>query len=151
MKTQCIKSFNLTIYQEKVKYRTEKKQSLMRTSSLKRSCQTDVRIKDEKYWRDMISFSFWRNGKKRQSKTSQLLDVPNVKRLEPFGQSDGLMETFLDLWRHSYSQNLSSQKAPPSWCSLHTKKRSFLLRISSVNVTKSAGNCGFDHIYWRNP
>ena len=21
----------------------------------------------------------------------------------------------------------------------------------SVNVTKSAGNCGFGHIYWRNP
>ena len=25
-----------------------------------------------------------------------------------------------------------------------------LLRISSVNVTKSAGNCRFGHIYWRN-
>ena len=25
------------------------------------------------------------------------------------------------------------------------------LRISSVNVTKSAGNCGFGHINWRNP
>ena len=23
--------------------------------------------------------------------------------------------------------------------------------ISSVNMTKSAGNCGFGHIYWRNP
>ena len=32
--------------------------------------------------------------------------------------------------------------------SLH-KKWSFPLRIPSVNVTKSAGNCG--HIYWRNP
>ena len=30
-------------------------------------------------------------------------------------------------------------------------KASFPVRISSVNVTKSAGNCGFDHIYWRNP
>ena len=30
------------------------------------------------------------------------------------------------------------------------KKWSFPLRISSVNVTKSAGNCGFDHIYWKN-
>ena len=30
--------------------------------------------------------------------------------------------------------------------SLH-KKSSFPLRISSVNVTKSAGNCGFGHIY----
>ena len=31
------------------------------------------------------------------------------------------------------------------------KKWSSPLRISSVNVTKSAGNCGFSHIYWRNP
>ena len=30
------------------------------------------------------------------------------------------------------------------------KKWSFPLRISSVNVTKSAGSCGFGHIYWRN-
>ena len=28
---------------------------------------------------------------------------------------------------------------------------SFPLRISSVNVTKSAVFCGFSHIYWRNP
>ena len=32
-----------------------------------------------------------------------------------------------------------------------TKKWRFQLRISSVNVVKFAGNCGFDHIYWRNP
>ena len=31
------------------------------------------------------------------------------------------------------------------------KKWSFSLRISLVNVAKSLGNCGFDHIYWRNP
>ena len=31
------------------------------------------------------------------------------------------------------------------------KKWSFPLRISSVNLTKSAGNCGFGHIYWKNP
>ena len=31
------------------------------------------------------------------------------------------------------------------------QKMNFLLRISSVNVTKSAGNCGFINIYWRNP
>ena len=34
--------------------------------------------------------------------------------------------------------------------SLH-KKWSFPLQISSVNVTKSAGNREFGHIYWRNP
>ena len=32
--------------------------------------------------------------------------------------------------------------------SLH-KKWSLPLRISSVNVTKSAENCGFGHIYWK--
>ena len=31
------------------------------------------------------------------------------------------------------------------------KKWSFSLRISSVNVTKSAGKCRFGHIYWGNP
>ena len=34
--------------------------------------------------------------------------------------------------------------------SLHRKWR-FLLKISSVNVTKSAGNCRFSRIYWKNP
>ena len=33
----------------------------------------------------------------------------------------------------------------------HTTQKSFPLRISSVNVTKSEGNCRFSHIYWRNP
>ena len=32
-----------------------------------------------------------------------------------------------------------------------TKKSSSPLRIFSVNVTKSVGNCGFGHIYLRNP
>ena len=31
-----------------------------------------------------------------------------------------------------------------------TKKWSFPLRISSVNVTESVENCGFGHIYWKN-
>ena len=31
----------------------------------------------------------------------------------------------------------------------NNKKRSFPLRISWVNVTKSAEKCGFGHIYWR--
>ena len=31
------------------------------------------------------------------------------------------------------------------------KKWGFPLRIFSVYVTKSAGNCGFGHIYWRKP
>ena len=31
------------------------------------------------------------------------------------------------------------------------KKWSLPLRVSTVNVTKSTGNCGFGHIYWGNP
>ena len=31
------------------------------------------------------------------------------------------------------------------------QKWSFPLRIPPVNVTKFTGNCGFGHIYWRNP
>ena len=37
------------------------------------------------------------------------------------------------------------------WLYTLHKKWSFPLRISSVNVTKFAGNYGFGHIYWRNP
>ena len=31
------------------------------------------------------------------------------------------------------------------------QKMKFSIKISSVNVIKSAGNCGFGHSYWRNP
>ena len=37
------------------------------------------------------------------------------------------------------------------WVFTPQKRWSFPLRISSVNVTKSAGNCRFGHIYWRIP
>ena len=45
---------------------------------------------------------------------------------------------------------LIKQEVPKQEVLLH-KKWNFPLRISSVNVTKSAGNCGFGHIYRRNP
>ena len=38
-----------------------------------------------------------------------------------------------------------------TYCDALHKKWSLPLRISSVNVTKSAENCGFGHIHWRNP
>ena len=44
-----------------------------------------------------------------------------------------------------------SMKATLVWKCPLQKKRSFPLKISSVNVTKSAGNCGFGHVYRRNP
>ena len=44
---------------------------------------------------------------------------------------------------------------PEVWnktCGVTLHRRwSFTFRISSVNVTKSAENCGFGHIYWWNP
>ena len=47
-------------------------------------------------------------------------------------------------------------KKPRTWMSLSLnltlhKKWSFPLRVSSVNVTKSAANYRFGHTYWRNP
>ena len=44
---------------------------------------------------------------------------------------------------------LSLFKQASTLYTLH-KKWSFPLRICSVNVTKSVGNCVFGHIYWRN-
>ena len=45
-------------------------------------------------------------------------------------------------------------KTPPfTYTREHTlhKRWGFPLRISSLNVAKSAGDCGFGYIYWRNP
>ena len=46
--------------------------------------------------------------------------------------------------------SMSKTTCTTSATSLH-KKWNFPLRISSINMTKSAENCGFGHIYWRNP
>ena len=70
-----------------------------------------------------------------QNFVKQVELVPN----NPFLTNDPLkhQETF-DFLRFSRDVNEN--------IALH-KKRSFPLRISSVNVTKSAGKCGFGHIY----
>ena len=47
-----------------------------------------------------------------------------------------------------FSKAKKIQKKGALATSLH-KKWSFPLRISSVNVTKFAGNCEFGHIYWK--
>ena len=49
-------------------------------------------------------------------------------------------------WRKIVFYKLGFQSALST---LH-KKWSFPIKIFSVNVTKSARNCGFSHIYWRN-
>ena len=48
------------------------------------------------------------------------------------------------------NDNLKRYQDPVRHLTRH-KQWNFPLRISSVNVTKSAGNCGFGHIYFRNP
>ena len=49
---------------------------------------------------------------------------------------------------HFHNQALNSLEV----LSFNTaQKMKFSNKVSSVNVTKSAGNCGFGHIYWRNP
>ena len=49
----------------------------------------------------------------------------------------------------SFVHDDSTKNKGTHWFTLH-KNWSFPLRLSSVNVTKSARNCGFNHIYWRN-
>ena len=48
-----------------------------------------------------------------------------------------------------FLQHLADPRSKNSKYTLH-KKWSFLLRISSVNATKSTENWGFGHIYWTN-
>ena len=69
--------------------------------------------------------------------------------------SKGFIATILiELYRHAiWDYQVGSEFSVLSisqWRTLH-KKWSFSLRNSSINVTKSAGNCEFGHIYWRNP
>ena len=60
--------------------------------------------------------------------------------------------------RHTLKYFISLQKQPINllkiivsiYCWVH-KKWSFPSKISPVNVTKSTGNWGFGHIYWRSP
>ena len=37
------------------------------------------------------------------------------------------------------------------WYNVTLYKKSFPLRISSLNVTKSTGNCEFGRVYWKKP
>ena len=70
------------------------------------------------------------------------LSPENLRKQKFFGMfSVGIeMEHWTKMgWRISKSGKTQCQKNHTAW------------RISSVNVTKSARNCGFDHVYWRNP
>ena len=81
------------------------------------------------------------------------------------GCSNDIKSTYHYFRYHPYTSNKwyhSPKPHSPEWIrsisweilssmmTLH-KKSSLPLRISSVNVTKSAGICRFGQIYWRNP
>ena len=71
----------------------------------------------------------------------------------------------IEKWNHDANMTIAfSQKmhSPLRWKiskveryglkgALHTQKRSFPVKISSVYLTKSADNYGFGPIYWKNP
>ena len=65
-------------------------------------------------------------------------------------QPDPLSE-FLIIANLQQSANLNMRKTWVKTFLSLLKKWSFPLKISPVNVTRSAISCGFGHIYWRNP
>ena len=58
------------------------------------------------------------------------------------------MKTFLEnfLWELQSSLKIYGPNIEKKIVYI-TQKKSFPLRISSVSVTRSTGNCGFGHIY----
>ena len=58
----------------------------------------------------------------------------------------------IKMLRSTYSYTAMVLNVPVlNYTSTLQKKKRFPLRISLVNITKSAENCGFIYIYWRNP
>ena len=57
--------------------------------------------------------------------------------------------TFLEIFSSVYPMKMKHCTIDTQL--IHCKKWSLPLRISSVNVTKSAASCPFGHIWWRNP
>ena len=58
---------------------------------------------------------------------------------------------FQGVWNENICQKWVNAQFRHIYNQQCTKKWSFPLRISSINVTKFAVSCGFGHIYWRNP
>ena len=85
---------------------------------------------------------FTKNNTSEISQNSQFSKISTQKKNQIFKNSSEKKEELKQKTKRFSGEN---QKF-----ALHKKWR-ILLRISSVNVTKSAGNCGFGHIYWGNP
>ena len=99
---------------------------------------------------------------------SQIIEIPKLWRRRRIfqiefkgkGKLEVLLEDFfIDWWESDETLTIRTFFNVKNKCSASikiktsmthcTKKSSFPLRISSVNVTKSAGICGFGHIYCR--
>ena len=97
----------------------------------------------------------------------KLLNIPSLSHsvthavtVNPFHLACVLLYSLKTSENHSFSDVFRGYRKRPVarnrfmkillMITLH-KKWSSPLRIFSVNVTTSAGNCGFGHSYWRNP
>ena len=77
------------------------------------------------------------------------LNSKKIPSVSPIYHNKNLITDFkekVELFSQFFAKHCTLVDNP----TLH-KKWSFPLRISSVNVTKPIGNCGFGHIDWRNP
>ena len=60
-----------------------------------------------------------------------------------------MQKTVLRDKKCSSSDTISSKFRKTFWTIYNAQKMKFSIWMYSVNVTKSAGTCGFGHIYWR--
>ena len=72
-------------------------------------------------------------------------------KLHYFAGNESVFSTGSTLISTSFSIFNNSEKFSFLSVVYTVQKKNFALRISSVNMTKSAVSCGFGHIYWRNP
>ena len=114
-----------------------------------------------------LSTSFQQKGKTKHRKNFSFFNSSNWKNAHTFSLWEWkvfLCSFFLCLsnylqfhWFYHHMQKIlvyfSVYSASVCWSHLILslyKKLTFPLKISSVNVIKSAVSCGFGHIYWRN-
>ena len=153
--------------------------NLLKKSLIKKImfCAWDLRSLERmqrlKGWKNLsFMYSKLRSSFQKLLETFATRNFPEFANLGQLAKiHEGKNSLLTDLWKFmsanffrkfnvffAFSEPLSFKVLLPflskSCYSIHnyhyTKKRSFLLRISSVNVTKSTGNCGFGQIYWRN-
>ena len=77
--------------------------------------------------------------------------VSVITKFESYRPTESLNDEVEKVWTLSYAALIYIKKRLLEAVFTRHKKWSFSLRISLVNVTKSVGNYGFDHISWGNP